>query len=162
MNTRPLIIMGVSGSGKSAVGAGLAERLGYPFVEGDDFHPAANVAKMAAGQPLDNADRHAWIETLCKPVNDAGNCVVACSALNDTVRGWLAESLMNAPTYIWLQAPEPVLAQRLADRTGHFFDPSLLSSQLAALQPPEVALAISADQPVKDVVAEIIRRIAEL
>ena len=134
-----VVVAGVSGSGKSVIGRALAARLGCAFEEGDDLHPAANIAKMAAGIPLDDADRRpwldavaAWIERLADP---GENGVVSCSALKrayrDRLRG-AAKSLV----FVMLDPPVASLRARLATRAGHFMPPDLLDSQLATLERP--------------------------
>ncbi|MEI6083696.1 MAG: gluconokinase [Verrucomicrobiota bacterium] len=129
------VIAGVSGSGKSVVGAALAERLGLPFYDADDFHPAANVAKMSSGVPLDDADREPWLRTLAGKIhewNTAGGAVLACSALKGSYRRILGEG--GAVRFVLLNVPEEILAHRLRDRPAHFMPPALLASQLATLE----------------------------
>ena len=155
MREAPIILMGVSGCGKSTIGHRLADALGRPFLEGDDFHPPSNVKKMAQGIPLQNVDRKAWIEALCAAANRQPTAVIACSALNETVRDWINTGLSRSPIYIWLTAPEAVLAKRLAARTGHFFDPTLLRSQFEALQAPQAVIQISVDQPIEAVLRDV-------
>ena len=142
------IVMGVSGSGKTTLGRALAAHLEWPFIEGDDFHSTANTAKMAAGQPLDNADRRDWIAelTLCVRMRRAP-CVVSCSALNAVVRDWIADGLGIVPAYILLDGSAALLRERLVARRGHFFDPALLDSQIAALEPPRDATRIDVALP---------------
>jgi len=151
-----IIIMGVSGCGKSTVGWMLAKQLDCPFIEGDDYHPAENVAKMASGQALTNRDREVWITALCHAANESQLSIIACSALNTTVRNWLGADLKKPARYVWLEGLETLLAKRLAGRSGHFFDPSLLASQFAALDPPQDAITVSVDQPVEAIMAEIL------
>jgi gluconokinase len=133
-----VVVMGVSGCGKTTVGAALAEALGWRFVEGDAFHPAANVAKMSAGIPLDDADRRPWLETLAAAIagdEAAGrSSVVGCSALKRAYRDILRS---GAPRmrFLHLHCDRVVLAERLSHRPEHFFPASLLDSQLAALEP---------------------------
>lgn len=134
-----VVVMGVAGSGKSLVGAGLAERLGLPFIEGDAHHPEANVVKMRAGQPLSDTDRIPWLERLAELIEQhrtSGGCVLACSALKRSYRDRLARGECDL-VFVHLEAPRPVLEARLRDRTEHFMPASLLDSQLAALEPPE-------------------------
>lgn len=156
-----IIIMGVSGCGKSTVGRMLAKRLDRPFIEGDDFHPAENVAKMASGQALTNQDREAWIKTLCPAANEGPSSIIACSALNATVREWLGAGLHKPARYVWLEGLETLLAKRLAGRSGHFFDPSLLASQFAALDAPQDAITVSVDQAVETIMKEILLALDE-
>ena len=142
------IVMGVSGSGKSTLGRALAARLGWAFIEGDDFHSAANTAKMAAGQPLDNADRRDWITALTQSVRMRREpCIVSCSALNAVVRDWIADGLSFAPAYILLDGPAALLQERLVARRDHFFDPALLDSQIDALERPDDATRIDIALP---------------
>lgn len=131
-----VVVMGVSGSGKSAVGAALAVALGLPYVDGDALHPPENVAKMHAGVPLADDDRWPWLDTVGEwlRAHAAGGGVVACSALRRSYRDRL---LSHAPTarFAELDVPPDVLRARLAARTGHFMPASLLDSQLATLEP---------------------------
>lgn len=130
--------MGVSGSGKSTVAAGLTERLGWPFAEGDEFHPRANVEKMAAGHPLDDDDRWPWLRTLAGWIGEheeAGrSAVVTCSALKRSYRDLLREGHPSV-WFAHVTADAEMLRDRLAHRTGHYMPASLLESQLATLQP---------------------------
>ncbi len=134
--TLPLVVvMGVSGSGKSTVGAALAQRLRVPFADADDFHPEANIAKMTAGLPLDDADRKPWLEALGRWLaerRDGG--VVSCSALRRSYRDVLR---LHAPgiRLVHLDGAREVIARRQASRPGHFMPASLLDSQFATLEP---------------------------
>ena len=134
--------MGPAGSGKSRVGAALAAALGWPFHEGDDYHPPANVASMRAGQALGDAERAPWLAALAALVAGcvaaAAPAVVTCSALRRAYRRSLvpAGAPPGAVWFVYLRADAGVLAARLTRRAGHFFAPALLDSQLAALEPP--------------------------
>ena len=133
-----VVVMGVSGSGKTTVAVELARRLGWEFAEGDDHHPPANVEKMRSGVPLDDADREPWLRALARWIGAherAGtSCVLTCSALKRSYRD-LLRSGNDAVWFVHVDVPEAVLAERLAARTGHYMPASLLGSQLAALEP---------------------------
>lgn len=158
-----MIVMGVSGCGKSSLGRLLAARLGAAFLEGDDFHPAANVAKMSAGVPLDDADRWPWLARLAGAVRQRrrdGAAVAACSSLKRSYRDRLRTLIAEPVCFVCLNPPRSVLEQRLRARPGHFMPPSLLDSQLRTLElpgPDEVALLITADAPP----AELLQMVAE-
>lgn len=130
------VVMGVSGCGKTTVAQGLADYFSSPFQEGDDLHPAANVAKMHGGIPLDDSDRAPWLQ-IChewlKMHKDTGG-VLTCSALKRKYRDVLREGL--DVTFVYLETSEQTIAERLKRRVGHFMPPSLLPSQLATLEPP--------------------------
>jgi gluconokinase len=134
-----LVVMGVSASGKTTLGRLLAERLGWTFQEGDDLHPPANVAKMKAGQPLDDADRWPWLEAIGRWLDDhvaAGQAsVVTCSALKRAYRDKLADGRPQV-LFLYIDLDRATLEDRISHREGHFFPASLLDSQLATLQPP--------------------------
>jgi gluconokinase len=142
MAPRVVVVMGVSGAGKTTIGRELAAALDWEFVEGDDLHPPENVDKMGAGEPLTDVDRAPWLEALAARIAailDAGACaVVACSALRADYRRRLAPAgpASDAVRFVHLDVPRDVLRQRLAQRRGHFFPVSLLDSQLAALEVP--------------------------
>jgi gluconokinase len=133
-----VVVMGVAGSGKTTVGRRLAARLGLAYAEADDFHPPENVAKMAAGTPLDDADRAPWLDAiavwLCEHDGEGG--VVTCSALRRRYRDRLRAAAPDV-FFLHLDGPEALIAHRLAARTGHFMPPALLRSQIDALEPLE-------------------------
>jgi len=135
------IVIGVSGAGKSVIGAALARALGVDFVEGDEYHPPENVARMAAGIPLSDDDRLPWLHALAERIraaNDAGTgLVVACSALKRSYRDILRdESGMPELQFVFLRGSPALIATRLPGRHGHFMPPQLLDSQFAALEEP--------------------------
>ncbi len=136
--TTILVVMGVSGAGKSTVARLLADRNGWDFQEGDSLHPPGNVAKMAAGQPLSDADRMPWLRLVAGWVDhqiaDGRSGVITCSALKRNYRDQLRRPQVR---FVYLQVAQAELRRRLTERTGHFMPASLLESQLAALQPPE-------------------------
>jgi gluconokinase/shikimate kinase len=158
--------MGVSGSGKSSVAALLAGRLGWPFAEGDDMHPAANIAKMAAGHPLDDADREPWLARVAAWIQQrraaAEPGIVTCSALKrryrDALRG-------PGVVFVYLAAPQERIAQRLVARHGHFMPASLLDSQFAALEPPgpdENAITVDVTGTAQQTAEAIIARLGRI
>lgn len=155
-----LIVMGVAGSGKSTVGRLLADRLGWPFFDGDDFHPAGNVEKMRRGIPLSDADRLPWLERLAELIRQrGGSAVLACSALKESYRRILSGGDPRA-RFVYLRADPALLAARLERRTGHFFARTLLESQLAALEEPAGAIVVDASQPAEAAVREILQGIS--
>jgi gluconokinase len=157
-----IILMGVSGSGKTTVGQRLARALGWSFVEGDDFHPPANVVKMAAGTPLTDDDRMPWLQLLRARIAQAlergENAVLACSALKQSYRMMLTvDPARERWVYLW--APREVLASRLMKRTGHFMPVSLLDSQLATLETPAEAVQVDVTPEPDEVVATLRARL---
>jgi gluconokinase len=159
VSTRPsvtVVLMGVSGAGKSTVLKVLVERLGWPSAEADDFHSAANVVKMSSGHPLTDEDRWPWLRAMRAVIEEAlaGNVgtVVTCSALKRAYRDVLSGGLPNVH-YVHLTGDADVLATRLAGRRGHFMNPALLDSQLATLEAPadaiDVDVALTPDQQVE-------------
>ena len=161
-----VVVMGVSGSGKSTIGRRLADALGYAFLEGDQMHTPANIAKMSAGVPLDDADRAAWLEGIAhwmEAQRAAGrSAVVACSALKRTYR----ERLRRAGPSVWfvyLEVDHRELARRMLGRE-HFMPPALLGSQLATLEEPaadEPALRIDANGTIDATVAQALDVLAQ-
>lgn len=131
-----IVVMGVSGAGKTTVGRALAERLGLAFQDADDLHPPANVAKMAAGTPLDDADREPWLAVVGEALAAAPEpgMVMACSALKRAYRDAIRARAGDA-RFVLLTAPAAVLRERIGHRTGHFMPAALLDSQLATLEP---------------------------
>jgi gluconokinase len=136
VNPQHVVVMGVSGSGKSTVGKLLAGQLDATFIDGDELHPAANVAKMEAGQPLDDHDRKPWLELVGEKLVEAGDesVVIACSALKKYYRD-IIRSRDPSARFVFLNGPPDLLAERLRGRKGHFMPPSLLQSQLETLEP---------------------------
>lgn len=156
------IVMGVSGSGKSTIGEGLAMRLGQPFVDADSLHPQANRDKMARGTPLDDADRQPWLEAIVATMDrhraSGESMVLACSALKHRYRDVLRGTHGDV-RFVYLHAPRALLAERLGHRSGHFFDPTLLDSQLATLEEPsrEEALWVDVGLPPAEAIEGVIR-----
>ena len=148
MSISALVVMGVSGAGKSTIGRRLADELGWDFEEGDGLHPAVNVAKMAAGEPLTDEDRMPWLtrvrEWIDAEIADGRHGVITCSALKRAYR-----DLLRRPEvlFVYLEVPRAELARRLESRRDHYMPASLLDSQLEALEPPaqdEAALTVAA------------------
>lgn len=157
-----VLVMGVSGCGKSTVGAVLATALGGTFLDGDDFHPAENIAHMAAGKPLTDDMRWPWLDALTKGVaGTAPPVVFACSALKRAYRDRLRGGLPDMCT-VFLDAPQSLIADRLDKRQGHFMPPELLDSQYATLEIPgqdEGAITVSVVPPIDAIVREIMARL---
>ena len=150
--------MGVSGSGKSTVGALLAAHLSWEFLDADEFHPAANVAKMSAGTPLEDADRWPWLERLNEELRQRTNAVLACSALKDSYRQVLCKDLDCR--IVHLRGSYDLLRARLQERKHRYMPASLLESQFAALEPPAGAIDIDVARPAEECVADVIAVLA--
>jgi gluconokinase len=160
-----VVLMGVTGSGKSTIGTLLAERTGAVFADADDYHPLANKEKMAAGHPLNDDDRQPWLETLNGLMRgwfEAGkNGVLACSALKQSYRATLAAGMpKGAVTFVWLDGPRDLIAERLSERTHEFMNPALLESQFATLEPPADALRIVNDRSPEEIVRQILEHVS--
>ena len=157
------VMMGVTACGKTTIGTLLAKRIGATFADADDYHSAANKAKMASGTPLTDEDRAPWLAVLNQLLQGwvAGDArgVLACSALKETYRDTLRAGLPpGLPTFIWLDLPKEVLAARMAARQHSFMNPVLLDSQLATLEVPQGAIRILNDRTPDEVVDEIIAK----
>jgi len=160
-----LVVMGVSGSGKSTIADSLAARLGWRCEDGDTFHPASNVAKMSAGHPLTDEDRWPWLQAIADEIDrvcKAGErAVIACSALKRAYRDILVHG-RNDVRIIFLNGTQELIAGRLAARKGHFMPPGLLTSQFATLQPPDAnehPVTVSIDAKVETIIDDIIRQL---
>jgi gluconokinase len=154
--TSPIVAMGVSGSGKSTVGAALAQRLRVPFADADDFHPPANIAKMTAGDALNDDDRFPWLEAIGEWLADrcATGGVMSCSALKRKYRDQLRRHCPEVE-FIHLSGTPEIIANRQASRPGHFMPASLLASQFQTLEPLEAderGIAIDVDQSIDSIV----------
>lgn len=154
------VIMGVSGCGKSSIGAAFAARIGAGFVDGDDLHPAKNIAKMAAGIPLDDSDRAPWLEAIGQIFAQRDlPLVVACSALKRSYRDIIRAQAEGGVTFLHLDGTRDVIANRMAARLGHFMPSALLDSQFAALEPlasQEDAVRVNIDQTPDAIVDELV------
>jgi carbohydrate kinase (thermoresistant glucokinase family) len=152
------VIMGVSGSGKTAIGEALARELGWRFLDADDYHPPANIAKMAAGQALDDDDRTPWLEKLNQELwkFDASDesVVLACSALKERYRRRLSEGIHRIE-WVYLKGDFDLIHSRLAQRRHRYMPASLLQSQFAALEPPQRAIAVDVSADIAACVAAI-------
>ena len=160
-----LVVMGVSGSGKSTIAERLAARLGWRYEDGDGFHPPANVAKMSAGHALTDEDRWPWLQAIAEQIDrlsaDGQRAVVACSALKRSYRDILVHGRDDI-RIVFLNGTQDLIADRLAARKGHFMPPGLLASQFRTLEPPQPAerpLTVSIDAPVEAVVDDILRQL---
>jgi gluconokinase len=160
-----LIVMGVSGSGKSTIADKLAKRLGWRYEDGDSFHPAGNVAKMSAGQPLTDEDRWPWLRAIAGEIDrvcKAGeHAVIACSALKRAYRDILVHGRDDV-RIIYLRGTQELIADRLARRKDHFMPPGLLASQFKTLEPPERnenPVTVSIDASVETIVDDIVRQL---
>jgi gluconokinase len=160
-----LIVMGVSGSGKSTIADQLAQRIGWTYEDGDQFHPASNVAKMHAGHPLTDEDRWPWLRAIAAEIDrvcrDGEHAVIACSALKRTYRDVLVHG-RNDVRIVYLDGSQQLIADRLAKRKGHFMPPDLLPSQFRTLEPPgsdEDPVTVSIDASVEVIVDDIVHQL---
>ncbi len=165
---RVLVVMGVTGSGKTSIAEGLRDRLGWSFQEGDSLHSAENVAKMAAGKPLTDEDRWPWLDRCAKWIHTrieaASGGLLTCSALKRSYRARLGEGSPGL-LFLYLKVSEEVLSERLDARRGHYMPPSLLPSQLATLEEPtpeEPALIVPVERTVEATVADVIAALQRL
>ena len=159
MPARIIIVMGVSSSGKSTVGQAIARRLHVPFLDGDGYHPEANVEKMRAGIPLNDEDRWPWLERLARALHEAaerkGASVGACSALKRAYRDFLAQQAGEPITFVYLDGSREIIGERMARRHHEYMPTSLLDSQFATLEVPDPALENVLVVPVIDSVDKI-------
>ncbi len=162
--TTAIIVMGVSGAGKSTVASRLADRLRRPLVEGDSLHPPSNIEKMSRGTPLGDEDRLPWLKAVASRIAAARHArqpiIVTCSALKRSYRSTLADGHGDVG-FVYLQGAKELIAQRLAARTNHFMPPGLLDSQFAALQEPspdEPSIVIPIDATPDDIVNSIVEK----
>jgi gluconokinase len=156
-----LIVMGVSGSGKSTIAENLAVRLGWRYEDGDKFHPASNVAKMSAGHPLTDEDRWPWLQAIADEIDRAckagEHVVIACSALKHSYRDVLVHGRTDV-RIVYLRGTQELIAGRLAQRKGHFMPPGLLASQFKTLEPPDTdenPMTVPIDASVEEIVDDI-------
>lgn len=151
--------MGVSGSGKTTVGKALAEKLGWDFFDADNFHSAENIAKMAAGIPLDHSDRAPWLaalhDQLLATLQADRHPVLACSALKESYRAQLLDGL-NAITILYLKGSYELIGSRMSAREGHYMKPEMLQSQFDTLEEPKEALILDIALPVEKMLDTIV------
>lgn len=156
------IVMGVSGCGKSAIGAGFAKAIGARFIDGDDLHPAENVAKMAAGTPLNDDDRAPWLADVGRAFGtDEGEAVIGCSALKRSYRDIIRHAAGGPVTFLHLHGDKGVIAARMGAREDHFMPPALLESQFDTLEipgPDENAVTVNIDQTPDAIIAELVAK----
>lgn len=161
MKTRFVIVMGVSGCGKSSVGESLARSLGWDFYDADNFHPPANVAKMANGTPLDDSDRAPWLASLHDMISSSLKAdqpgVLACSALKERYRQQLMDS-NDGVQVVYLKGTYDLIWSRMEKRTDHYMKPHMLQSQFEVLEEPTDALTMDISLPVEEIVQEIIKQ----
>lgn len=144
-----IIVMGVSGTGKSTVGRALGSRLGIPFYDADDFHPPANVAKMSSEKPLTDEDRMPWLQTLAEQLMEWPSAVLACSALKESYRKVL--NIEPGLKWVYLQGSRDTILQRMNARSDHFMKPAMLDSQLSTLEEPAYGVRVSIEQDVHQI-----------
>jgi gluconokinase len=156
-----VIVMGVSGSGKTSVGRLLAERLGWAFYDADDFHPAGNIEKMRHGVPLTDADRADWLTALAELLSQClatgQSSVLACSALKHSYRRQLHID-PHCIQFVYLKGEYAIIWERMQQRKDHYMAPAMLASQLAILEEPDDAITMDIAQPVEQIVAELVAR----
>ncbi|THK33801.1 gluconokinase [Ensifer sp. MPMI2T] len=163
---RRMVLMDVAGCGKSSVGAALATRLGAVYRDGDDLHPAENIAKMSKGIPLEDEDRWPWLTRVGEALAaGSGPRIIGCSALKRAYRQHIERTAGAPVTFIYLAGTVEVIEKRMKERQGHFMPPALLASQFAALEPPEPdenAISVDIDQPLDAVVEAIVAQLGGL
>jgi gluconokinase len=162
-SARILVVMGVAGSGKSTIGEALADALGCAYLDGDAYHPEANIKKMERGEPLNDADRWPWLETFARELaGRQGQIVGGCSSLKRAYRNRIRSSAGEPVCFIYLQGSKDLIRWRIEARTGHFMPPSLLDSQFATLEEPapdENAISVGIELPTSEIVEEIIAKL---
>jgi gluconokinase len=161
------VMMGVSGSGKTTIAKGVAGREGWRLVEGDSFHPPANVAKMKSGMPLNDEDRWPWLQAIAREIDAirtrGESAVVASSALRRAYRNILIGDRPDV-VLVYLKGSKDLIARRMAARKGHFMPPTLLDSQFATLEEPGAAehpIVVSIEPPPDEIVDEVVRKLRE-
>src|SRR5262249_26029661 len=160
---RAVILMGVAGSGKTAVGKGAAARLNWLFLDADDFHPAANIEKMKHGIPLNDQDRIPWLQALRdkqrRLLAEGRSVILACSALKESYRQLLSDDVAGI-RFVLLDVDQETIRQRLQHRSAHFFPKELMDSQFAALEKPKDAIIIDARKPLNEVIDRVLEAVS--
>jgi gluconokinase len=160
--SRAVILMGVAGSGKTAVGLRVAQKLDWIFLDADDFHPPANIEKMKHGIPLNDQDRAPWLQRLHdelqRQMAGGHSVILACSALKESYRKVLRDEV-SPPTFVYLDVDPETIRDRLQHRTTHFFPKELMESQFAVLEKPKDAIIIDARKSLDEVVEQVIQAI---
>lgn len=159
-----IFVMGVSGSGKTLIGKGLAQELGIPFVDADDHHPEVNIRKMSQGIPLNDEDRIPWLDELNRLAKDhyKNGCVIACSALKEDYRFRLMKSIEPRTIWIYLKGSFDEIFARMSKRTDHFMGANMLQSQFDALEEPDNAVAVSITDAPEIMISKIKKAIISL
>jgi gluconokinase len=153
-----VIVMGVSGAGKTTIGEALAKEMGWRFLDADDYHPPENVAKMAAGQPLDDEDRWPWLERINSILRREQDAVLACSALKESYRKRLSQAVKRVE-WVYLHGDFELIQSRMAQRRHRYMPDALLRSQFETLEPPPRAIAVNIAADVPACVAAIAARL---
>ena len=155
-----IVLMGVAGAGKTTVGRLLAERLRWPFFEGDAFHPAENIEKMSRGVALNDIDRHPWLIAIAARIRELierkESAVFSCSALRAHYRNYLRAGNHPDVQLVYLQGDEPLIHRRVQTRKEHFFKPEMITSQFEILEEPEDAFTVSAQLPPNEIVSRVL------
>lgn len=155
--------MGVAGSGKTLIGTLVAEAIGGTYIDGDDYHPSSNIAKMSSGQPLSDQDRWPWLEVVvAKLTSIDGTALVGCSALKKSYRDFIRDAAGEAVTFIFLSGSKQLLAERMGAREGHFMPTELLNSQFSTLERPledENVITVDISKTPEEITASIIEEI---
>lgn len=159
-----IIIMGVSGSGKSTIGKLLSEELSIEFYDGDDFHPKENIEKMKAGHPLNDHDRAGWLAAIHDfghhQIRNQQSCIIACSALKKSYRDLLRKDMQDQLKIVYLEGDFQTIQTRLAQRKSHFMPTALLQSQFETLEPPQNAIRVDLRLSPKEIVKNIVKQLS--
>lgn len=160
-NSRLIIVMGVAGTGKTTIAKELARELNLPFLEGDEFHPEANVLKMKSGEPLTDEDRYGWLHTLNGELisRQHTGVVLSCSALKEAYRDILSFNSTEPLLWVYLKGDYELVLKRMKSRSGHFMPPALLQSQFAILEEPKEAITVDIGKSPQEIVTQLLAEI---